>query len=63
METADLTRSLDRLEAALSRAEEAVETLSSEQPDTTLSQRHERLREEVARSVEALDRLLERQGG
>ena len=57
METHDLTRSLDRLEAALFRAEQALETLSSP------ASGNERLRQEVARSVEALDRLLERQGG
>ena len=63
MATYDLIRSLDRLEAALSQAETAAETLSSTRSDTGLARRHERLREEVAHSVEVLDQLLDRRGG
>ncbi len=63
MATDDLTRLLDRLEAALARAEVAAATRSDAPSDVALSDRHERLRDQVAQSVEALGRLLERQDG
>lgn len=60
MATDDLTRLLDQLEAALARAEVAAAARPDAQSDVALSDRHERLRDQVSQSVEALDRLLER---
>lgn len=56
MEGASIDQALGRIEAALSRIEQAAET--DARPDRELAERHERLREAVGQSLQQLDALI-----
>ncbi|MDR2857988.1 MAG: hypothetical protein LBV50_09085 [Novosphingobium sp.] len=56
MEGASVEKALDRMEAALTRIENAASRAAA--PDRDLAARHERLRAAVAQSLGRLDMLL-----
>jgi hypothetical protein len=60
MEGASMDRALARIEAALGRIERAAARAGA--PDRALADRHERLRTEVAQSLQHLDALLAGRG-